>query len=99
MKARTTIEILDVKVQPSHVNRKGVQVEGLVMISIKVRYGKKYEWNKAYGFLPKDLKNFDLEDLKVRVYEESRTWIQEKDLQAVALKKLKATENETIYLD
>ena len=98
-KIRTTIEIIDVKAKPSHINEKGIQIEGIVMISVKIRYGKKYQWTKAFGFLPKDLKNFNLEDFKVKIYEESRIWIQENDLQAEALKKLKASKSEPIYLD
>lgn len=96
--ARTQIIITDVKANPSHVNEKGIQVEGIIIVGVKVKCGK-YNWTKAYGFSDKQLKNFTLDAFKVRIYEESRVWLKEKQFEEQVLHALKDTKGEIIYLD
>jgi hypothetical protein len=95
---KTKLTILDIQAFPGHTNEKSIYIEGQIVIGVRVEYGK-YKWNKAYRILQKELDQFSLDEFKVRIYQESRIWIKEKDLETDVLKKLKGTKNETVYLD
>lgn len=98
-KAKTTMTVTDIQVQQGHTSPKGLYIEGQIIIAVKVDYGKKYSWKKAYRILQKEIDQFTLEEFKKRIYQESRIWITEKDLEADVLRKLKGTKNETVFLD
>lgn len=96
---KTQMSITDIQAEPGHTNEKGIYIEGFIIIAVKVNYGKKYNWNKAYRIMQKEVDQFTLDEFKKRIYQESRIWIKEKDLEADVLKKLKGTKNEIVYLD
>jgi hypothetical protein len=97
--AKTKMTVTDIQTNPGHTNEKGIYIEGYVIIAVKVEYGKKYSWNKAYRILQKEIDQFSLDEFKERIYKESRKWIIEKNLEADVMKKLKGTKNETVLLD
>lgn len=98
-KAKTKMTITDIQAQPGHTNEKGIYLEGYIIIAVKVDYGRKYSWNKAYRILQKEIDQFSLDEFKKRIYQESRKWIVEKDLEADVMKKLKGAKNQAVLLD
>lgn len=95
---RTRLKVTDVVAKPGHHNDKGIYINGEVIIAVQVNYGN-YEWKKAYRIMQSEIDQFTFDEFKKRIYQESRIWIKEKDLEVDVLGKLKGTQNKTVYLD
>lgn len=95
---RTTMLISDIQTNPGHTNDKGIYIKGTVIIAVIVKYAG-FEWKRAYQIMQEELDQFTLDEFKKRIYQESRIWIKEKELEADVLDKLKASKNEAVYLD
>lgn len=96
--ARTKLTVTDIQTSVGHTNEKGLYIAGQMIIAIRVEY-KRWKWLKAYRIIEDDLKAFNMDEFKKRIYAESRIWIKEKEFQEATLKKLKNIKGEQIFLD